>query len=174
MHGGPQMARARMHRQFGKSPGRLTTWIGPADQAYITVAAGATVLLAFLSFEEPLTVIRTRGAVSVRPTDPSVNAACVGAFGVGIVSAEALAIGVSAIPGPFSSADWGGWLVWRSFAFHWDVTTDVGRAITSLALEIDSKAMRKVDANSALVVVVESQAVGFDVFDGTRHLLKLS
>ncbi len=169
------MARPRTHRTFGKSPARLTTWIGPADQNYLVVGAGAKILLASFAFEEPLTIVRTRGMMSYIPTDPSLNGRLAGAIGMGVVSAEALAIGVTALPGPFSNADWGGWFVWRSFAGVWDVTTDIGRAITSFTMEIDSKAMRKVDANSALVVVVESQGGnGLSVFDGTRHLLKLS
>ncbi len=165
---------ARRHRQFPSSSGRLTTWIGPADQGYQTVGAGASVLISSFAVEEPLTVVRTRGVVSIAPSNFSINSVITGALGVGIVSSEALAIGITAIPGAWDDPEWGGWFVWRSFAWIFDVTTDVGRLNASVEFELDSKAMRKMDANSAIVVVVESQANAFQAFVGLRQLLKLS
>ena len=131
-------------------------------------------MVASASFEEPLTIMRTRGVVSIQPGSFSADLNVMGAIGMAIVLAEALAIGITAIPEPFNDADWGGWFVWRSFALHLDVGTSVGfDANSALNIEIDSKAMRKVSPNEALVVVAESQAGAFDIFDGTRHLLKL-
>ncbi len=165
---------ARPHRNFPRSSGRLTTWIGPADQGYQTIGAGASVLISSFAVEEPLTVVRTRGVVSIAPSNFSINSVITGALGVGIVSSEALAIGITAIPGAWDDPEWGGWFVWRSFAWIFDVTTDVGRLNASVEFELDSKAMRKMDANSAIVVVVESQANAFQAFVGLRQLLKLS
>ena len=134
---------------------------------------GASLLGSF-SFEDPFTIIRNRGAVVVGPQAGSADLEVRGAYGAGIVSAEALAIGITAIPHPYRDADWSGWMVWRSFAFMLDVTTDIGRLITSQSMEIDSKAMRKVGPNEALVFVAESQGGAFQIFDGVRTLVKLS
>ncbi len=165
---------ARPHRSFGSKSARLTQWSGPADQGYIVVGGGASVLLSSLSPEAPLTVIRTRGWCSFKPTDPSVNGEFRGAYGLMVVSNEALGIGVTAIPGPWDDPD-GDWMVWRSFAGTWDVTTDVGRALTAVSFEIDSKAMRKVGPNESIVTLVESQGGGsFGFFTGVRKLLKLA
>ena len=96
-----------------------------------------------------------------------------GAVGIGVVSLEAFTAGVASMPGPFSDADWGGWMVWRSFAYKFDVTTDVGRLLLSWEFEVDSKAMRKMGSNETMVVLVESQTGAFQAFDGTRTLVKL-
>ncbi len=99
-----------------------------------------------------------------------------GALGMALVTAEAFAAGIASVPEPFSDADWGGWLVWRSFAHHYDVSTDVGRMLGSWSMEIDSKAMRKASPNEVLIVVVESQSGGgaFDVAAPIRTLVKHS
>jgi len=150
-------------------------WIAPPDQGYVNLTAGGVTILASLTVDEPLTVTRSRGLFSFGPAAPSVNAEIKGAFGMGVVSAEAFAAGVASMPRPFENANWGGWFVWRSFAELWDVTTDVGRAIMSVNMEINSKAMRKVPPNSVIVQLVDSQG-GHDaqVFTGVRMLVKLS
>ncbi len=168
------MAR-QQHRFRGSSrTSRLTTWLGPADAGYVNVASGGKSLLASSSFEEPNTVIRTRGVVSVGPQSFGVDVEIKGAYGVAIVSTDALAVGITAIPGPFSDSDWGGWLVWRSFAFIFEFGDSTGRMFANVNMEIDSKAMRKVESNESLVVIAESQGGLFQIWDGTRHLIKLT
>jgi len=131
----------------------LTQWLGPAFQGYQTVAATGATIIASAAFESPLTIVRTRGMISVRPTTTAATIDMVGAIGMGIVTAEAFAAGVASVPEPHTDADWGGWFVWRSFGFAIDVTTDISRIKNSIEFEIDSKAMRKVTANEVLVVV---------------------
>jgi len=141
--------------------------------SFTAVAAGGATILTSLSFESPGTLIRTRGMVSVFPQAAGADINVVGAFGIGIVSAEALSVGITAIPTPFTDADWGGWMVLQPFAFRLDVTSDIGRLISSLQIEVDSKAMRKVGPNTAAVVVAESLSGALSVADTTRLLLKL-
>ncbi len=165
------MARGQ-HRAFGRQSARLTQWVGPADQEFITVATTGKTIISSIPFTEPLTVIRTRGAVVVRPNTDTDNT-FVGAIGMGIVSADAFAAGVASIPGPYDDGDWGGWFVWRTFAFRQEAVTAASVYVSSQTMEIDSKAMRKVTPNEVLVVVGESQIGAFGIFDGTRHLIKL-
>ena len=153
---------------------RLTQWIGPAVQGYVTVATGGATLISSLFLDDAATIVRTRGMVSVQATTASVSVDITGAIGIGIVSEEAFQAGIASIPEPFTDADWGGWMVWRSFGFRWEVTTDIGRIAIPWSLEIDSKAMRKMGPNERLVVIAESQAGAFSIFDGTRTLIKLS
>ncbi len=167
------MAR-RLHRSFSPGKQRLTQWIGPPAQGFVTVATTAAVLVDSGSFEEPLTLMRTRGMVSIRPTSTAATGDFVGAIGMAVVSTEASAAGVASMPEPYTDADWGGWFVWRSFAYAWDVTTDIGRAISSWNMEIDSKAMRKIAPNETVVTIAESFSGAFAIFDGTRFLVKLS
>jgi len=97
----------------------------------------------------------------------------IGAFGAGIVSAEALGVGVTALPTPFRDADWGGWMVWQPWAFRFQSDTDVGKEFGSVEFEIDSKAMRKVEPNSAMVFVAESQVGAIKFAEEVRVLQML-
>ena len=170
------MARPRgFQRSFrGARSGRLTSWIGPPDQAYVNVASAASVIISSAGFEEPVTVMRTRGRVSILPQTEAADAIIIGAVGMAIVSTEAFAAGVASIPSPFRDADWGGWFVWRTFAFRFTFADATGFIEEGAGFEVDSKAMRKVTANETLVVIAESQSGAFALFDGTRNLIKLS
>jgi len=167
---------ARAHRQFRGSArsARLTQWIGPALQEFVAVASGGATLVSLAPFEEPSTVIRSRGMFTVKATSYAADLRIVGAMGIAIVSSEAAAAGVSSLPEPYTDADWGGWFVWRSFSHAFELQDATASFLASWSMEIDSKAMRKITPNETLVVVAESFSGGIQVHDGTRHLLKLS
>ena len=172
------MPHRRSRSGFASTP-RQVQWIGPADQGYFAVAATTSVIVASFT---PLTngimvkptIVRTRGNVSHRPSVNSADVAYVGAIGVCVVSQEAFTAGAASIPRPHDDADWGGWLVWRSFSESLDVTTDIGRLINSNSFEVDSKAMRKMGINDVMVTMAESQSGAYDISDQMRHLFKLS
>ena len=169
------MARNRfLGRAFPQRSARLTQWLGPADQGFVSVAATGSSLVATAPFTEPATLMRTRGAVSIIPDSTAADVSIVGAIGMAIVSTDAVGIGITAIPTPYADADWGGWFVWRSFAFRFESITQVGVLLGSWSLEIDSKAMRKITPNETMVIVAESQGGAFAITDGTRHLIKLT
>ncbi len=157
---------------------RQTTWVGPPAQGYVTVASTAKTLVGSFdpeaSFMVAPTIVRTRGMVSFRLSSFAADLAIVGAVGVGVVSDRAFAAGAASIPGPFTDASWGGWLAWRSFAFNFDVTTDVGRLLASWTLEMDSKAMRKIAIDETIVLMAESQQGALEVAMPLRLLMKLS
>ncbi len=162
-----------------RGPRRQVTWVAPADQGYIALASTTKVLLASFSPEgagmEKPTVVRTRGQLSIRPNVFSGDVDIVGAFGLGIVSAQALAIGITAIPGPFDDADWDGWFVWRSFSYRFELVDGTGDFYpASSDMEIDSKAMRKVADNEAVVIVMQSQIGAMSISAPLRLLFKLA
>ena len=169
-----------MARQFTRSARgacRKTAWVAPADQAFVAVATGAKVIVA--SFDPGLldpspTIIRTRGQVSYFPNNAGADISVVGAFGVGIVSQEAFAIGITAVPGPFDSADWGGWLAWGSYSSRQEFSDTTGIFQSSWQIDVDSKGMRKVATNETLILVWESQSGAVDVLMPLRTLWKLS
>jgi len=165
---------ARPRRDFrSRVSARLTDWIGPADQGFVNIASTGATIISSASFEAPATVVRTRGYVGIRPQSAAADVTMIGAIGVGIVSAEALAAGVASVPTPFRDADWGGWHVWRSFAFEFQFGDASGFILWDFGFEVDSKAMRKIASNEAIVVVAESQQGAFGLFDGMRTLIKL-
>ena len=169
------MARPRAGSHFVRGQKRLTAWSGLAAQGYVFVADAGATLLSSIDFETSGTIVRARGQISIQPTSFAADENIVGAFGVGVVSVEARAVGVTAIPEPFSDADWGGWMVWTSFSYHFEFGSSVGQQFpNSVRIDIDSKAMRKVEPNSSLVFVVESFEGAFLMSEQVRVLQMLA
>ena len=152
---------------------RLNEWVGPPEQGFIAVTSTASVIISSLSVEEAIMIVRTRGMIGIKPSFGA-PLECIGAIGVGIVSAEVLSVGITAIPTLYSDADWGGWLMWESFVFTVDFDDATGVRFGTIQLNIDSKGMRKAGSNEAFVMVVESQLGAFEVADATRQLFKLA
>ena len=167
---------ARPRRSFGHGGGsrRLTQWVGPALQGYVTVAAAGATLIEFVPFSEQTTIVRTRGQISVFPAALTADVEIVGAIGIAVVSDEARIAGVASVPEPFTDADWGGWLVWRSFSYRFEFADATGVNFPNWSFEIDSKAMRKISPSESLVVIAESQAGSFLISTPLRMLIKLS
>ena len=157
-----------------RGPRRKTFWVGPADQNYLNVVSAGAVIMGSLAQSVPLTVVRTRGQISVKPTAYITNLTISGAFGVGIVSNEAFAAGVASIPEPFSDAGWGGWFVWRPFTYRLEFSDATSMLLGSWDFEIDSKAMRKTGPGETMVLVAESQSGAFSISSQLRFLFKLN
>jgi len=167
------MARPRQNFRVGRTK-RLTDWVGVTPVGYVSVADAGATLLASIPFDEPATVIRTRGQVSITPLAFSVDIEIIGAFGMGVVSSEALAAGILSVPEPFSDSDWAGWFVWRSFSYRYDFTSAVGTQYPRWDFEVDSKAMRKVGSNESIVFVAESFSGAFQISTPVRTLYKIT
>ena len=139
----------------------------------MNVAAGGATLLSAITFEAPGTIVRARGIIAIKLQTYAADVEINGAFGVGLVSREAFDIGITAVPEPFMDADWGGWMVWKPFAMRYESITQAGVLLGSWTFEIDSKAMRKVETNSAMVFVAESRGGAFAVAEDVRLLQML-
>ena len=109
------------------------------------------------------------------------SATTAGAFGlvtmgIILVTAKALAIGVTGIPNP--NTDVGSdWIWWDVGTWGEETSSSViGRPISVDRLVIDSKAMRKVGLNMALVFVAQAIAcegtVSANICGAVRILLK--
>ena len=169
------MARARgFVRGRTHGPGRLTQWIGPADQNFVNVATGATAIIGSISFEGAQTVVRNRGLLYITPQAFSADVTVVGAVGMAVVSTEAFAAGAASIPSPYRDADWGGWLLWQPYAYFLNFGTDVGSREGTRQYTLDSKSMRKITPNETLVLMAESQVGAVSIGMTIRTLIKLS
>ncbi len=169
------MARPRGSSQSAK---RLTQWVGAADQGTIAIATGSNVVhssFAPSAFDmiRP-TVVRTRGTAIFTPTAWSADLEFSGAYGLGVVSDQALAAGAGSIPRPFDDDDWGGWLVHGYYWGDLEFGSATGTHPWPYTVNIDSKAMRKVGVNESLVWMVESQVGAIQAGIHARVLLKLS
>ena len=168
------MARSRgFIRRAQSGHKRLTEWGNLADQGFVAVSSAGATLISSTSFESPGTIVRSRGMISLRFAAHNADVSVVGAFGIGLVSAEALAVGITAVPEPFTDSDWGGWMTWQPFARRLEFSDATGLYSEDWEYVIDSKAMRKVEPNSAMVFVAESQQGAFQISETVRLLLKL-
>ena len=176
------MARQRsgFHRDQG-SRRRLTSWgEGPGDQSLTSISTTSFVILGsgIILLIPGLTVVRIRGELTLRFT--SAGAADNGisfTYGIGIVSADAFAVGVTAIPNPQDDMEWPGWM-WHGFTtFRAASATlaDVGSA-SVVRIPVDVKAMRKLGENEILFAALDADESGTATatasFD-SRMLVKL-
>ncbi len=157
---------------------RQTSW-GPGPRGSVSQSVAGKILfpIATVPTTEGLTVVRTRGELLLylSGSDGATSGISL-AFGMAIVSDEALGAGVGAVPGPFTDPNFEGWFVyWTGSLFGSAATGAAGANV--VRLPIDSKAMRKFFAGTSMVAVLESSAeAGVVVWEGkleTRQLVKL-
>jgi len=163
-------------------PRRLTQWSeGVQGVNDHTASDTKTLFASAIAFGEPLTIIRMRGELSGFMT----VAGTAGdgfremAVGIGIVSTDAVSVGVTAIPGPLGPDMGWSWIYHRLFSMQNSSTgADGATGSGSFRFEIDSKAMRKVGPNETLVAVsqvtTETGTAGARLTLDTRLLVKLS
>jgi len=142
----------------GRGTKRLTQWIASAINTDHTALAAATKLLdqSFGLSGETRTIVRTRGLFTFASDQNAADETPFGAFGITIVSPDAIAAGAASVPGPYASPEWEGWFVHQFFAGITKVASAIGFNTMAPQYEINSKAMRKLDASSEIVVVVEN------------------
>ncbi len=107
------------------------------------------------------TIVRVRGQLLVRIT--GVGAAIAAAhltFGIKLVTGQALGIGITAIehPGTDIGSDWLWWDTRTVRSKDGITDADMSTAQT-VRVSIDSKAMRKVPPNKALVLIVQNTVI---------------
>ena len=144
---------ARPRGGFPRTRRRQTHWAEMAGATTLS-ATTATLLAVSQAGHEGETVARLRGLCAVTlETGASVDDGFFGAIGFAIVTSAAAAAGVASIPTPITEAGWDGWFLHRYF----DVRTGTSAADGSgfARLELDSKAMRKVNEDEAIVMVSE-------------------
>ena len=177
---------ARQRSGFNRGSGanrRRTGWeVGPGGTGPTTVTANAVDVLGSGSeaLQDGLTLVRTRGFIEMLLT--AAGSASVtgfsGAIGIGIVTAPAFAIGITAMPAPLDEVDWEGWLWHQFFFLHVGDPTAGDRDTNRLNFEVDSKAMRKIGTDEVIFAALQSveQVAGetMKVFFDSRLLFKLS
>jgi len=181
------MARSRGYSRLrtGSASRRKTGWEegpGQAGGGEQTISATGKVILGAgaSALNDGLTVVRTRGQLLVRQsTSAAANNGYTFGMGICIVSSDAFAVGITAIPGPITDMDWDGWF-YHDFGFvqsNTATTADIGEQISATyRKDVDSKAMRKLGINDTIVAVFESTLVGtaqLRVFFDSRVLIKL-
>ena len=158
---------------------RNTLWFGGADANTTLVAGANPVLLTSLNAAalalRPFTVIRTRGTISIRTDQQAASEVQHVFFGQAVVSSQAVAIGVTAVPTPRTDDASDLWFTFEMLMAGMRFGDVTGFADLGSNREIDSRAMRKVEDGEDVIGVIESGAAGAGslVSTYTRLLVKL-
>ena len=125
----------------------------------------------------PFTIVRSRFLIGIETDQVIGSERQIGAVGGAVVSDQAVAVGVTAVPMPITDMASDLWffhqLAYNTFRFASGVGFD---ASASEMYEVDSKAMRKVDIGQDIVIVGELSATGegFNLLFGGRMLVKVN
>ena len=154
------MARHRTIRPRS-GPRRKTSWL-EIDPANVTVtAAGGTITHSLTTAEKaklPFTIIRTHLTVAMVSDQSAAAEFQFGAVGAAIVSQQAETVGVSAVPTPLNELSSDYWFLHQIMTGEFNFATAVGfqqRTGAAGQYDIDSKAMRKVNEDEDVIIVVE-------------------
>ncbi len=174
------------HRTFRRGAGaiaskRLTSWFEFQPVLTNLSAVGGTIIFSLNAAAlalRPFTIVRTRFLVGIISDQTAASENQVGALGMAVVSDQAVAVGVTAVPTPIIDMASDLWfvhqLMYNTFVFASGIGfQDGGLKVT----EIDSKAMRKVDIGQDMVVVgglSGAASAGFTMFVGGRMLVKVN
>jgi len=171
------MARKRFIRG-GKSV-RSTMWIRLTETSTNLAAGNSAAILLSLNAAalalRPFTIVRTRGVFQVTSDQTAATERQAVALGMCIVSDQASAIGVTAVPTPYTDAGSDLFFVYEQNVQELTVVTAIGFYAENPGQHYDSKAMRKVNDDQDFIVVIENSGVtsGADVFHSGRMLIKL-
>ena len=125
----------------------------------------------------PFTIVRTRFQIMVTSDQVIASEDQGGALGMAVVSDQATAIGVSAVPTPITDMGSDLWFVHQQYHTAFTLVSGVGfDGRSGQVVDIDSKAMRKVDIGQDVVIVAESDtpSSGYDFTVGGRMLIKVN
>jgi len=155
-----------------------TDWARIVPVTPIAVAGGGASVISTFVLSNPgigETIRRTRGLISVTSDQDTILEEINGAVGMVVVSDAAAAVGIAALPTPVTDASDDGWFVWIPFS-----QTTVGTNATAVAAGLadvsvrypyDSKAMRRVEEGSTIVVIAElASSNGCEVYVNTALL----
>ena len=167
-------------RRAGRST-RQTMWVGLAETSTALAGAGSGVLFTGYSAAvlalRPFTIVRTRLLFHVASDQQAATEDYIAAIGMAIVTEQALAVGITAVPTPMVDNDSDAWFLWAASAGHFVFGTAVGMHQGGGApQQVDSKAMRKVEDGFDVATVIEnggSPFLGSSVIKAGRQLIKL-
>ena len=160
---------------------RETLWIAGSSLRTTVASANTAVLITALNAAalalRPFTVVRIRGRVGVRSDQVATGELQDVAYGQCVVSEQASAIGVTAVPTPANDDGSDLFFVYARLMAEFVQSSGVGFESSGLqdVQDIDSRAMRKVEEGQDLIEVIEASSIsdGAIVRTYSRTLIKL-
>ncbi len=173
------MARRFVRPVVRQGAKRQSAWFENPPGVTTIAAASTAVLVGSLNAAalamRPFTIIRTRGSLFYKSDQSAANERYGCGYGLAVVSDEAVAIGVTAIPTPITDQGSDLWFLLEQLEGFFGFADATGFAEVGQERMIDSKAMRKVDIGQDLVIVAETAAFHPSCLltDSFRFLVKL-
>ncbi len=150
-----------MARQHSRGPTRKTLWLGFNPVRLTLSAAGGSIahsLNAAALALRPFTIVRSHFVLMVISDQAAAIEEQVGAFGLAVVSSEAVNVGVTAVPTPVTESGSSLFFVHQFYMAAMQEITD--RAVGPEIYQVDSKAMRKVEVGQDIITIGEFDATG--------------
>ena len=172
------MAGRRFHGVSRRST-RETQWGFLTPITFTLTASGGTIgssLNAAALALRPFTIIRTHLALHLSSDQIIATEDQVAAYGIAIVSDQASAAGVAAVPTPDTDAGSDLWFVHKYMHNRFGFADATGFARIGTSYTIDSKAMRRVEEGQDMVTVAEvdtATSSGLQLMVAGRFLIKL-
>ncbi len=123
----------------------------------------------------PFTIVRVRGSMLVNSDQETTSEFYQAALGYAVVSDQAAAIGVTAVPTPFTDQGSDLWHVYEATTGQVRVSSAIGIWEAGISKDYDSRGMRKVEDGQTSIQVIESSSIslGCNVGHTGRFLIKL-
>ena len=148
----------RTNRVQRKRPNR--SWSASVLNSFTAVPAASKVLLGSFTLSNTNideTILRSVGVLGITSDQQAASEVQMGAFGIIPVSDAALAIGITAIPGPFTDGADDGWFLYVPIVQAMEFGTAVGlHPDWAQRYPFDSRAKRVVHEGQSLAIVVEN------------------
>ena len=159
---------------------RDTLWLFIAPVRTVVTAPSGAVVLTVLNAAalalRPFTIVRSRGRMSINSDQEASDESFGGSLGYCVVSDQASAIGVTAVPTPETDRGSDLWFVYETLDGRFQLGDASGFWNNSIvSKDFDSKAMRKVNNDQDFITVFETDALGLGmtVYASARVLIKL-
>ncbi len=162
----------RRETQWLDIPGSVQTLASPSSAVNLNLLTTAEKAL------RPFTVVRTRGVFAINTDQVAASEFQSMALGFCVVSDQAAAIGITALPTPITDQESDLWFVYEQLMAQFEFFTAAGFDSQGATFkEYDSRAMRKVEDGQDIAIVAESDitglTLGLQVRHGGRLLIKL-
>ncbi len=155
---------------------RESLWLDIAPSLATQAAAGGIITNALNAAAlalRPFTIVRTRMSFFIRSDQAAAAEVQTAAYGIAVVSSQAEAVGITAVPTPITDLSSDLWFFHQFLLADESRLTDVAKP--GQVVHADSKAMRKVEDQQDLAVVLEMSTItqGVTVNSMGRLLIKL-
>jgi len=154
------------HSRIVRGARRKTTWFDIPPVAATMTSEGGTTLLVLTATEaakRPFTIIRTHLELMIQSDQSAATEVQVAAVGMCVVSDQARAVGISAVPTPITDSGSDLFFVHQFLFSNFNFLTAAGFSEGRAAAQyysVDSKAMRKVNDDEDVLVVAEMDTIG--------------